>query len=878
MRRLRRFFNRIFSFASKQRTEERLREEIASHLALQIADNVRLGMNEAEARRQALLKFGAVENMKEEYRAVQRFIFLDSLLQDIRFAFRTFCKSPGFTLIAILTLALGIGSTSAVFSVVDRVLFRSLPYPQSNQLVSFGFATPFSANEFLDAIDFKDWKNSRVFAEVTSVHPGGRDCELSESNPVRLECQQVDSNFLSTLGIRPMIGHDFTQEEDEPNAAPVALLSFGLWRSRYGSDPRIVGRSISLNGKATEIIGVLPASFEMPTLASADLLIPLQLNLSGLTRDRPQPLLLAFGRLRTGFTISQARAALEPLFAQSIKFVPAQFRREVTLRVRSLRDRQVHDAETASWVLFASVIALLLLAATNVANLLLARAAARRRETAIRAALGATPARLARQVLTESVLLSSLGGLLGCWLAYGLLRMFIAIAPDGLPLLQNARVDLRMLLFTLVISLACGLLFGLTPIWQSPQPEMLSGRDTQTVKRGPLRQLLVTSQIAISLILLTGAGLLLRSLWDLQAVPLGMDFRSVVTANITLPRYRYPQPAQQQVFFEQLEDRLSRIPGVTAFALSDFLPPSGRENAVTYANLQISGRSHPGAAISGMTGYRAVTLGYFAALGIPILHGRAFEKQDFSVGQNAVILNRALSQEMFGDENPVGQRMRFGPNDSWHLIVGVAADVKNNGLEAQTDPEFYITWDDSFRTVFDEAYVVIRTPLNPFVMGKWLRSGVASLDPKQLITVETMTHRVRELEDRPRFDAVLLSSFALTGLALAGIGIYGVIGFLVTQRRREIGVRMALGATPNAILKLIVGDVACWMGWGLLLGFAGSWFADEALRSLLFGVPPHDFEVAATVIGAIVLVSLAACYFPARRAMRVDPLIALRYE
>jgi putative ABC transport system permease protein len=863
----------------RERMLHGLDEDIRDHLDRETQDNIARGMSPEKARRAALLKFGNVTRVKEDTREVWTTVWLEQLLQDVRYAVRILRKTPVFAGIAILTLALGIGSTSAVFSVVDRVLFRSLPYPQSEQLVSFGFATPFSANEFLDAIDFGDWKrDSTAFAEVTSVHPGGRDCELSEPNPVRLECQQVDSDFLPTLGIQPMIGRNFTREENEPNAAPVALLSFGLWRSRYGGDPRVVGRSISLNGKSTQIVGVLPASFEMPTLARADLLIPLQLELSSLRRDQPQPLLLAFARLKPALTIPQARASLEPLFEQSLKFVPPQFRREVTLRVRSLRDRQVHDAKAASWVLLASVIALLLLATTNVANLLLARAAACRRETAVRAALGATPARLVRQALTESVLLSLLGGLLGCWLAYGLLRTFIAIAPDGIPLLQKARIDLRVLLFTLGISLACGLLFGSTPAWQSPQPEMLSGKDAQTIKQGFLRQLLVTSQIAISLVLLTGASLLLRSLWNLQAVPLGMDVRNVVTADVALARYRYPQAALQQAFFEDLEARLRRIPGVSAFALNDFLPPTGRENAVAYSSLEIAGRSRPAEGTGNMIGYRAVTSGYFAALGIPILQGRAFGDQDLLAGQTSVILSRALARKLFADEDPVGQRIRFDASDPWHTVVGVAADVKNNGLEAQADPEFYITWNDRFRGAFDEAHVIIRTPVDPSTMTKWLRGEVASLDPKQPITVETMTQRVSKLEDGPRFDAILLSFFALTGVALAAIGIYGVVGFLVAQRTSEIGVRMALGATPNAILKLMLRDVVRWTAWGVLLGFAGCWFATRFLRSLLFQVPPHDSGVVAVVLAIIVFVTFLAGWMPASKAMRVDPMVALRHE
>jgi putative ABC transport system permease protein len=864
----------------RKRMLEGLDADIRDHIERETQDNIDRGMPPEEARRAAFLKFGSIRRVTEETCEVWTVVWLGQVLQDVRYGLRMLRKNPVFATVAILTLALGIGCTSAVFSAVDRILFRSLPYPESRQLVSFGLATPFFANELLMAIDFADWKkdSSSAFTDVTSVHPGGRTCDLGSPNPVRLECQQVDSNFLPTLAVKPILGRNFTLQENEPNAAPVALLSYGLWRSRYGGDPNIVGRSISLNGKSAQVVGVLPSSFEMPTLARADLLIPQNLDFAQLRRGGPQPLLFAFARLKPGVTIAEARASLEPIFEQSLKFVPPQFQREVTLSVRSLRDREVHDATTASWVLLASVIALLLLATTNVANLLLARAAARRRETAVRAALGASRGRLARQSVTESLLLSLAGALIGCWLAYGLLRFFVAIAPDGIPLLQRAGMDLRVLLFTLGVSVVCGFLFGSTPAWQTPRPEMLAGKEAEPVRQGFLRQLLVTLQIAISLILLTGASFLLRSLWNLQSVPLGMDPHNVITANTTLAPWRYPQEAQQQAFFEQLQQRLGRIPGISELALSQYLPPSGRENAVAYARIEIPGRARPPEGTGSMIGFRAVTAGYFPALDIPILQGRAFRKQDLAPGQNAVVLSRSLARKLFGNEDPVGKRIRFDPNQPWHVIVGVAADVKNNGIEAQADPEFYLTWNDGFRGAFDEAYVIVRTPVAPNTMAKWVRSEVASLDPEQPITIETMTQRVSGLEDRPRFDAILLSFFALAGLVVAAIGIYGVVGFLVAQRRREIGVRMALGATPNAILRLMLGDVARWAALGGSLGFAGSWFATRMLRSLLFHVPTHDPPVIAAVVLMLVGVAFIAGWIPARRAMRVDPMVALRHD
>ena len=425
----------------------------------------------------------------------------------MRYGLRTLRNSPGFTIVAVLTLAVGIGATPAVFSVVDRILFRSLPYPQDARLVSFGLVAPLDANEFMLAMDYVEWRKlASPLAQMASMVPGEINCDFTEQNPLRMTCARVDSHFLPTFGIQPILGRNFTPEECRPHSPRVALISYGVWRSSYGGDPKIVGSSVSLYGEPMQIIGVLPAEFEMPTLARVDLLIPEVLDEAGMRRDRPQLILRTFARLKPEVTISQSRAALQPLFEQAMKFVPPAFRNEVHLSVRSLRDRQMGDAKLASWVLLLAVLAVLLLASTNVANLLLARAAVRQRETAVRVALGTTTARLARQALTESMLLSLAGAAAGCWLAYGLLRLFVSIAPQGIPRLQQAAIDHRVLLFTLTVALGSGLLFGLAPAWRQPDPAILAGKDPQPISRNPLRQILVTSQIAVSLVLLTALG------------------------------------------------------------------------------------------------------------------------------------------------------------------------------------------------------------------------------------------------------------------------------------------------------------------------------------------------------------------------------------
>jgi predicted permease len=844
-------------------------------------ENIRRGMSLAEARHDARREFGGVEQTKELYREQRGILLIDSFLQDLQFALRGLRNRPGFALVAILTLALGIGSTTAVFSVVDRILFRSLPYPHDDRLVSFGDKAPFEANEFVLGPDYVDWKKAQTpFESVTSFVPGGADCDLTEKNPVRLKCALVESTFLPTFGIQPFLGRNFSSDEDRPNAPRVALITYGLWRSRFASDRELPGRAISLDGRPTTVVGVLPPQFEMPNLGHDDILVPAALD--GSTDRGPnarQQILRAFARLKPGLTITQAAAAMEPLFQQSLNYVPPQFRREVSFRVRSLRDRQIQDARVASWVLLGAVLAVLLVACTNVANLLLARATSRTRELAVRTALGATRARLARQSLTESLLLGVLGGLAGCWIAQLLLRLFVSIAPEGIPRLEQAAIDVRVLLFALGVSLVSGVLFGLAVALRPPAPELLTGKENRATSRGMLRQVLVTVQIAVSLILLAGAGLLLRSFWNLETVTLGMDTKSVLTAGIDLVEYRYPDSAKQFAFFNYLEARLKQMPGVTALALSDTLPPSGGSQATFLSSIEIPGHTKFSAGTGGMISYRFVTPAYYPALGIPILRGRGFREEDRSSAERPVILSESLARRLFPNgEDSLGKSFRFGSQNEWRTIVGVAGDVKNNGLAAPADPEFYLPWKNESTGYYRSAHFTVQSAINPQAIAKWIRSETAAIDATVPVTIEGMQTRIGKLAQRPRFTAVLLSLFAGMGVLLAGIGIYGVVGFLVAQQTREIGIRIALGASPQSILRLILSNMLRWTVAGAALGILGAWFCSRLLESLLFDVRAHDPILFASALLLLLAVAFLAAWIPARRAMRVDPVVALRYE
>ncbi len=803
---------------------------------------------------------------------------LDIFALDLRYAARGLVRSPTFTLAAIFAIALGTGSGTAVFSVVDRILFRSLPYAQADRLVSLGFMAPIIPQEFMLGTDYMQWRVRQQPFESITTWAGVNDCDLTGPNPVRLACAQVEANFLTTLGIQPIAGRNFTRAEDRPGVPPVALLSYGLWQSRFGGDRGIVGKTVPLDGQAATVLGVLPADFELPTLEHADVVVPQALDEARQQRPNTGRVLQAIARLKPGVTPMQAGAALQPLFEESLQFVPGPFRKEVKLRVRSLRDRQIHDARLASWILFGAVLAVLLIACANVANLLLARSAMRQRELAVRVALGASRWRLVRQTLTESLLLGAAGGPAGCLLAAILLRVFITIAPEGIPRLQQAHIDLRVLAFTAAVSLISGLVFGLAPAIQRPRAETLAGWRAVGTRQYIFRQSLVAAQICASLVLLTGASLLMRSLWNLENQPLGMRTGNVVIAAITLGQKSYGDPATQYAFFEELERRLQRIPGVAQLAVSDSTPLSGTARSTIYSVIDVAGRPPAANGTGGMVTWRAITPGYFAALGIPILKGRSFREEDRDPHRHNVILSDALARRMFPGEDALGKQIRPGRSGSWLTVVGVAANVKNSALMESDDPEFYVARHHEPEPFGNYATAILRGPMDTTAAAGWIRREVAALDPTLPVKIETLDQRVGKLAQRPRFNAWLLGMFAAMGMLLSAIGLYGVISFLVAQRTQEIGVRMALGATPASVARLVLGHAARWTLAGAVLGIACSWFAARWIAGLLFQVTAHDPWVLAVAAALLLAVALMAAWIPSRRAARVDPMEALRQE
>ncbi len=865
-------------------------EELKFHLEQQIQAHLAAGMTPQEARRQAIVDFGGVERAREQSHEQRPGYLLETVIQDVGYSLRGFRRNPVFTLTIVATIMLGIGATTAVFSVVDRILFRPLPYANADRLVSVGLVHSLETAEFMLGYFYYDWqRNQRPFEALASEDATTGECDLTERNPAQLSCESVEGNFLPTLGVAPILGRNFLPEEDLPNGPRVALISYGLWLNRYNLSSAILNKTIDIDGKPVRVVGVLPKDFEMPRLQAADVLFP---RTTGEAADRTSNggfggARRAFARLKPGVSIQQAEAELQPLFQQALKRVPSDFRYDFHLRVRSLRDRQMQEVSQTAWVLLGAVLAVLLIACANVASLLMARGAIRQRELAVRSALGASRARLARQAFTESLLLSLAGAITGCALAEGLLRLFISIAPANIPYLNKIQLDFRIVSVTILLSILCGALFGLAPALQKPHGEMLGGRSLTSVSHATARQWLVITQIAASMVLLAGAMLLLRSFSNLENQNLGMRTDNTLTASITLGEHTFPTPESRLNFFQQLTTRLRFGPGVALVSVSDSLPPGAGHFGGRLDEIVVAGRPPSASSITGVVASRLVSPEYFRTLDISMLQGKGFSEEDMTANQSFIVLSKRLASLFFPNENPIGQRMRFNKlatSEDWSTIVGVAADVKNSGLSKEEVPEFYRLrrnlpddWTEGGawgRT----SVVVVRSSLPPDQTSRWIRSQVASLDPTLPIDIATLHQRVSKLADQPRFQTLLVGFFAVTGLVLALIGLYGVISFLVTQRTQEIGVRLALGANKGDILRLVMGQSLRLIAVGTALGLIAALATTRILSSQLFGIGAHDPRTFAFVTLLLVVIALMATLLPARSASRVNPIVALRCE
>ena len=867
-----------------------LNDELKFHFENLVHEKIKAGLSEHEARRQARVEFGNMDRAIEDTAGQYPGWWLDVLRQDLRYGLRGLRCNPAFATAAVLTLALGIGASSAVFSVVDHILFRSLPYAHDDRLVSVGLTAPIMPQEFMLGNSYYVWKETQTAFDKFTSWSGLNQCDLSEENPVQLACALVESDFIPALGIGLVRGRNFLPDEDVPNAPKVALISYGLWQSRFGKSEDILAKTISLDGNPTRIVGVMPPTFELPNLEHADVVVPQRVDIAAQSRPGVTHVMYAIGRLKPGTSAIAAAASLQPQFEQALSLAPPRFRSEVHLRVRSLRDYQVHDARLMAWVLFGAVLGVLLIAGANVSGLLLARASDREAEFAIRKSLGASPLRLLGQLTTESVLLSILGIIAGCALGEALLRMFVSMAPRAVPYIDQARLDGRVLGFAIGIALLSGILFGSAPFWSS---EVLKKRIFRTAAASPrarARQGLLVMQVSLTLVLLTAAGLLLRTASNLQNQAMGIRTGQLLTATIHLGSQYYANATKRMQFVDQFEERLKQIPGIESVAVSDSVPPGGLEHDRIIGVIAVEGRPRPEGGTGGHLVWRSVTPTYFSTLGIRIVRGRPFAEEDRQSNDHLVIISEAMAARLFPGEDPIGRRidlMEQANNNPWYTIVGVAANVKNGGLTTENQPEYYKLWrnrPEDWRIDFrgsGAGFPVIFTidsPGNPRALESLIRSDAAAMDNTLPIEFKTMRAHVSSLAARPKFEAALLSLFAGLAILLAAIGLYGVIAFMVSRRTSEIAVRIALGAQKQDVVRLVGTDGMRMLGIGVALGIAGAFAVGHTLSALLFEVKASDPLTLLIAVVVLLGAGALAMWIPVRRAIRVDPMQALRYE
>jgi putative ABC transport system permease protein len=883
---LRSVASRITALFRRQAWNERVDEELQFHIRMETEENIRQGMTPADAQAAARRKLGNTTRVSEEIHHMNTILFLDETARNVRISLRTLRRNPGFALTAVLVLALGLGASTAMFSALDRILFRPLPYGEADRLVNVGMAfqspeDPGQTEALLPSRTYPEHWNPapEPFTAVTALRDMGDTCDVTEQQPERLRCTSVESNFLQTFGVEPALGRDFTPEDDLRGAPPVAIISHDVWTRRFGADPGAIGRTIDLNGKSIRVIAVLPAGFAMPKF-EADVLRPLQLY--PFDPEDGRSFVTAFGRLKSGVTPEQAEIAITPIIEAEAKgsggFRPACAATTCRPRIVPLRNYVVGDASRAAWLLVGAVVGLLLIACVNVANLILARLAVRNREFAVRSALGAGRARLARLALTESLLLAAAGGGLGLLLAAALLRVYVQLAPSSITEIAQASLDLRVFAVAAVLALAAGTAVGIWPALSLMRSRALQyGHRATAAPRPRMRFTLVTVQIALTVAMLASSALLLRSLWNLAAVPLGYQSERVMTMSVTPTVGRYPA-GSLDLFFNRVLERIREIPGTTAVTMTSAAAPAGvtLAGAIFPVDRQPRDSRPPGPFMR----IREVTPGYFHTLGIPILRGRAFAEAD-RAEQPIVILSESAAHNLFPGQNPIGHTVRLPSVNEWAEVIGVAGDVRNTGPARPSEPELYTLWRPNGIASFGDAataFFAIRTQANTADAVSFLKTAVADLDSQIPVIIEALDVQVARLTERPRFLALLLSAFAGLALLLAATGVYGVASYLVTQRTRDIGVRIALGAAPADISRQVVSEAGRWIAAGASLGCALAWAATRAIQAQLYGVSSRDplsWVAALAVLGAVLLLAVLR---PASRAARVDPMEALRAD
>ncbi|HUK31824.1 MAG TPA: ABC transporter permease [Candidatus Acidoferrum sp.] len=807
-------------------------------------------------------------------------------LQDLRYAMRMLRKSPGLTAVIILTLALGIGANSAIFSVLNSVLLRPLPYRDAKRLVWVGDYLPNQRQSGVFDVDYFAWRrHCTSFQEMTAYMPGAEYTLTGSGEAERIIATRATWTYLRTLGVAPQIGRDISAEEDIPHGPRVALLSNSLWRRRFSADAGVAGRTIVLDGNLYTIIGVLPAGFEFPESRRSDLLVPLGIADLEVSANRPIMFVRIIARLKPGATPEAAAAEVDTVAHPFHETFPGGFGKLFEgsqAQVVFLRDRLVGDTRKSLLLLLGAVGFVLLIACANVASLQLARAAAREKEIAVRGAMGAGRWRLARQLFTETTLTGLAGGAAGLLLGIWIVSLVRHYGPHNIPHLDVAYLDGRVVLFTIAVSLFTGILFGLAPVASafrlSLNDSLKQGGAQGSAGRKVVRpqQALMTLELAMALVLLIGAGLLARSFVRLVSIPQGFDSHGVLTGQIALPASKYIKGDQQRAFYSELMERLQALPGVTSAGAGAALPLGGM---VVGTIIQIEGR--PGVLERIMdprsgTAVDMVTGGSFAALRIPLKAGRFLDQRDAANAIQAAVVNEAFVRRYFPNEDPLGHRFQTAGNTSWRTIVGVVGDTRQMGLATEVMPEVFLSL---YQSPYPDMALAIRTDADPSALVPAIRTAVAAIDKDvPLYGVETLDETLAAQVASQRFNMALLGAFAALALLLAAVGIYGVMAYAVGQRTQEIGIRMALGALPENVMRMVLAQGARLAVFGVVLGLGAGIALTRLLRTLLFEVKPGD--PATFAIGAAILfaAAIAACWIPARRATRVDPLVALRYE
>jgi predicted permease len=877
--------------------EKALDDELQSSVELLTEEKMKEGLSRPRARRLALLELGGVEQVKEEVRAIRAGRLLEDFARDVRFALRTLAKSPGFAAVTVLTLATGIGANTAIFSVVNSVLLRPLPFPHPDRIVQVLKQYKDRAGSSVSVPLFNYWRDhNQVFDSVAAFDILPVGFNLAKSGEAdRVPGVRVTAGFFQVLGIRPALGREFVPEEDSVGGPHAVILSNGLWQSRFAGDKTLVGRFITINGQQNAVVGIMPPGFNFP--AGSDFSTGTQLwvafQLRAMSHD-PANYLVCIGRLKAGLTRLQVQSQMSQVTQAFHRAMPDLPGPDELAALVPLHERLVGSIRPALLTLLGAVGLVLLIACANVANLLVAKSTARRKEVAIRTALGASRLRITRQLLTENVLLSLLGGFLGLAFAFGALAAIIGFAPADLPQAVNISLDWRVLTFTLVVSLLTGILFGLIPAF-STAPTQLgnslregSSRLTVGLSGRRLSGGLIVTETALSLVLLIGAALLIRSLWTLLKVNPGFDPRRVLTFETTLPEARYGTPGRFWSFIRETALRLQGEPGVEAAATVTCLPTQfGPDFPFT-----IEGRSGPGSDQDpGDSQYRIISPDYFLAMHIPLLKGRYFTEADSEHSQPVAIINETMAHQFWSNSDPIGQQFIIGKSmgPQWtepsRTIIGVVGAVRENSLSESAPPEMYVPYGQvpahMVPLIVREipARWVVRVKANPLSFAPQAKQAVLQVDPDEPIAqVRPMEQVLSESLGRRRFNTMLLGTFAALALVLASVGIYGVLSYSVSRRVQEIGIRMALGADRRELIRLVVGEGMSTALIGIAGGLLAALGLTRFLSSMLYGVRPNDlltFAANALVLGTV---SLLASYLPARRATMVDPMVALRYE